>query len=72
MEVKIKEFSGSKWYSSQIELVIKTEETTIIKDLIPWNSDKVNDEFINQLENVIQKLKNHNQCVDEYNALYKK
>jgi hypothetical protein len=72
MEFETRRVRGSKWYSSQIELIIKSENTTITEDIIPWSSDKVPDELINNLENLIQELKDHNQCVDEYNETYSK
>jgi hypothetical protein len=72
MEFKTKHIRGGRWYSTQIELIIKSENTTITEDLIPWNGFKVEEEFITNLENLIQELKDHNQCVDEYNEALSK
>jgi hypothetical protein len=67
MELKTRHIRGSMWYSSQIELIINSENTTIVEDLIPYNGYKVSNEFIANLENLIQELKDHNQNVDDYN-----
>lgn len=66
MEFKTRHIRGGKWYSSQIELTVVSENTTITEDLMPWSSDKIDVEFISNLENLIQEMKDHNQCVDEY------
>lgn len=71
MEFNTRHIRGSKWYSVQIELIIKTGNTTITEDLIPWNSDKIDDKLISSLDNLIQEMKDHNQSVDEYNKHFK-
>lgn len=71
MEMKINPIRGSKWYAHQLELIIKSDNTTITEELIPWHSDKVDEHLIATLENIVNELKNHNKTVDEYKEMLK-
>lgn len=70
-DLKYNMYSSNRYYHTIIELIVSTDNTVIKEDIVRSSDHKIDDELINNLQRILDEMKEHNEAVDNYNQIHK-